>query len=342
MSNAGSARIDRLNLAGLNYAENHGRRIDETSQARRVRKDESIAWSPGGGDPLALSDRLADHIEGAMVPKNAPKALHMLVKLPDCVPVATPAQAAAALGLMVDFANDTFGGNAVFAARIDRDERTLNNVDLFLAPRYEKRTARASKPAIAMTKHLKELRVKHGRDPKRPGPKADMAAQGQALQDELAAWLVGRGFEAVRGETKTTIGNDQRTPEEIGAQHDREAAEKALQEAQEARTAAETLARSTDARERAVSARETAVAAIAARQKVVAAELAAKSTKLERIARELAKVVQPIRDMAKRWTGARAVVRQAIGQEGEIAAEIDGSGEMDVLDSIVRQMGISR
>ena len=266
MSNAVSARIDQLNVPLLRSSEKHGRRLDESSQARKVRDEPSIAWSPHPGDAFALVDRLADHVAGAHVPASATKALHLVVKLPDSVPVASMTDAARAMALAVEFAQETFGGAAVFAARIDRDERSLNVVDLFLAPRYLKVTKRASKPAVAMTRHLKMLAEKHGREADGGGARGTMIAQGRALQDELAAWLTARGFEAVRGQPKDTPGRDWESPEVIGAKHDREAAEAALRAAEDLRTANEARSRQMDDRERDLRAREATLKRETARQ----------------------------------------------------------------------------
>jgi hypothetical protein len=91
MSHFAMARIKRLNLPLLWKVETHGRREDRSAKSRKVRDEPSLTWTPSGveGDPLALSDRLADHVRGALVPKARAKALHMLAKLPKSVPVET-------------------------------------------------------------------------------------------------------------------------------------------------------------------------------------------------------------------------------------------------------------
>jgi hypothetical protein len=212
------AHINALNMPLLKAAEIHGKRLDDTSAMRKYRDGEPLTWVPDDidGDPLALPDRLADHLAGAFVPQAKAKALHMLIKLPDSVPVETVEEAEAALKLAVQFAQDTFGGRAVFSARMDRDERSLNNVDVFMAPRYQKVTKRASKPAMSLTKFTKALAVKHGIEDRADSARGSMQAQGEALQDELADWLMARGFEAYRGVEKLTSGKDQVTPEIAG------------------------------------------------------------------------------------------------------------------------------
>lgn len=227
MSNLVMARIRPLNGPLLAAAEQHGRRLDEAAIRRKVRDDPSLTWVPDGieEDPLALSDRLADHVAGAMVPKAKAKALHMLVKLPASVPVETEADARKALDLVVQFAQDTYGGNAVFSARMDRDERSLNSVDLFLAPRYVKVTKRKSQEAMSLTRFGKLLAAKRGIEDRSDSAKGSMQAQGSALQDELADWLTARGFEAQRGVAKDRDGDDWKTPEVMGARKDRAAVE---------------------------------------------------------------------------------------------------------------------
>ena len=227
MSNLVMARIRPLNGPLLAAAEQHGRRLDKAAIRRKVRDDPSLTWVPEGieEDPLALSDRLAEHVAGALVPKAKAKALHMLVKLPASVPVETVNDARAALALVVQFAQDTYGGNAVFSARMDRDERSLNSVDLFLAPRYVKVTKRKSQEAISLTRFGKLLAEKRGIEDRSDSAKGSMQAQGSALQDELADWLTAHGFEAQRGVAKDRDGDDWKTPEVMGARKDRAAVE---------------------------------------------------------------------------------------------------------------------
>lgn len=226
------ARVRRLTALELRHSETHGRREDDRARARKVRDEPSITWVPEGvdGDPLALSERLADHTAGAFVPKGTGKALHMLVKLPESVPVETREDAERALDLVVGFAQAEFGGRAVFAARMDRDERALNNCDVFLAPIYDKVTKRASKPAVSLSRHLKLIAS-------RRGYKVDGAdtlrMQGRALQDAFHEWLTAAGYEATRGKPKESKGDDWVQSEVAGARLDREAAERAKAETAE-------------------------------------------------------------------------------------------------------------
>ena len=154
MSHFVSARLVPLNALLLRQAELHGRRLDDVAKSRKVRDADSLTWVPNGvtGDPLALADRLEEHVAGAFRPKGGTTiAQHMIVKMPDSIPTETAGEAYFAMMVAVHFAQETFGGQAVFAARIDRDERSTNNVDLFLAPIYDKSDKKApggSKKAV--------------------------------------------------------------------------------------------------------------------------------------------------------------------------------------------------
>lgn len=144
--------------------------------------------------------------------------------------------------LAVDFAQEIFGGNAVFAARMDRDEKSLTNVDLFLAPRYIKETKHDSKDAISISKHLKILAEKYRLGPRktdcwdspqdRNKDQPTLRQQGSALQDALADFFLHRGYEARRGDPKETPTPDWMSPEMYGAKKDREVANALNQEAE--------------------------------------------------------------------------------------------------------------
>ncbi|MEZ0495133.1 hypothetical protein ACAX61_02390 [Sphingomonas sp. IW22] len=189
-----------------------------------VRDASPITWVPDGVevDPLALEELYKKHVEGAFVPKGKGKVLHLLVKFPESVPVTEEADARAALQLAVDFAQKLFGGAAVFAARMDRDEASLTNADLFLAPRYEKKTKHESKVAISLSRHLKNMTAKRGM---LKDNREILRCQGAALQDEFSEYLRSRGYQAMRGQAKKTRSTDWVTPELYGAKRDRQIAE---------------------------------------------------------------------------------------------------------------------
>ncbi|WP_143075050.1 hypothetical protein [Sphingobium sp. AP50] len=173
-------------------------------------------------DPLSYGTLYTHHVEGAFIPKGKGKALHLLVKFPESVPVETREDAEAALKLAVDFAQHIFGGDAVFAARMDRDEKSLTNADLFLAPRYVKKTKHTEKIAISLSRHLKLMAedqlgpIKEDKD--------ILRQQGRALQDAFAKFLRARGFQAIRGQAKQAPEPDWSSPEAYGSATDRKIA----------------------------------------------------------------------------------------------------------------------
>jgi len=266
MSDLISARLVPLNALLLRAAEKHGRRLDRAAEARKVRETDSLTWVPDGitGDPLALVDRLEEHVAGAFRPKGGTTiAQHMIVKMPDSIPTETDSEAYAAMLIAVHFAQETFGGQAVFAARIDRDEKSTNNVDLFLAPIYDKSDKKApggSKKAVSMTRHLKLLAEKHGFDVKRArSAKASKQSQGKALQSAFADYLMRHGFRALRGKPKTASGSDWDSPEIYGAKRDREATEKARQLLQDELQANIERSKELDTRERGLDERAASI-----------------------------------------------------------------------------------
>lgn len=202
---AGSARISRLSGPALAATEKHGKRTDLKGPARAV-----IAVPPVTSTGLNLADLHEAHIEGAAVHKSKTKALHMLVQFPtELVDGENPDLM---LKLARKFATSVFGDAAIFGDRIDRDEKSRHVVDLFLAPKYEKKTKHTSKLAISTTKHLKDLAAKYERAP-------TLRGQGQALQDAFADFLRIEGYTAVkRGQPKKLPGNDRLEPEELEAE----------------------------------------------------------------------------------------------------------------------------
>lgn len=218
------ARIWRLDLSQLQLAEVHARRLSPEAQKRQIRTEAPVTWLPDGidADPLALEDRYRHHVDGAFIPKGDGRALHMLVKFPSDVPVATREDADAALALAVDFARSIFGDEAVFAARMDRDETSFTNADLFIAPRYVKKTKHTEKVAISLSRDLKRMAERRGG---LPNDHTVLAAQGSALQDEFASFLRVRGYQALRGQPKQAKGPDWFSPEAYGVATDREIVE---------------------------------------------------------------------------------------------------------------------
>lgn len=210
MSNMKAAvRCNALDMSALARQEEHGKRQDSLSQKRRVRDVGPLMMSKGGLDLRRLYDA---HVDGAKVNAALKKpVLHFIVRFP---PELLGGQEvgrfrgdkAARHQEMArqarDFINATHGGNAVFALRLDRDEEGETIVDVFAAPKYEKRTKRtqADKPGsiwISPTKFGKELAEKHSEEIHRRHPKAQGSLTkprhvGIALQSEFATFFRAR------------------------------------------------------------------------------------------------------------------------------------------------------
>lgn len=203
---AGAARIKNVDRAGLARAEKHGKRLDETGKSRAVNDEPPVTTT--GLDLRTLFDR---HIEGAFVPKAKSSAMHLLIQFP--VDLVDGADAEYMLHHARAFAERVFGGEAIFADRVDRDETSQRVVDLFLAPRYMKTTKRESKPAVSTTHHLKLLAAKHGEKPLPFG-------YGRALQTALFEYMRDEmkldGVE--RGKAKVVAGQDWKSAEQQRAE----------------------------------------------------------------------------------------------------------------------------
>lgn len=145
-----AVRCESLDLAGLIRAEKHGKREDWIGKQRKIRDAKPLV---AGG--LDLVNLYHQHIEGARQNKGAKKPiLHFIVRFPPEVLMDEGPSSFAKLDregrerLMVKqavkFIQESHGGEAVFAARLDRDEAGETVVDLFACPKYlkESRSAR--------------------------------------------------------------------------------------------------------------------------------------------------------------------------------------------------------
>ena len=163
------ARVNSLTLGGsgektLSAMEDHGKRLDKSSRARRTSRRRPIVY--GTLNLRAAYDR---HVDGARMNAGLGRpVLHMLMKFPDACLTNGPDTPAPyrelterqRKQLMMDqavaFAKRCYGGNAVFAGRVDRDEAGELNVDIFMSPRYVKRTKTGKESEwISTTKHGK-------------------------------------------------------------------------------------------------------------------------------------------------------------------------------------------
>ena len=225
-------RIASLSLGGsgpktLAAMEAHGKRQDRTSQSRRVRDRDPLIFNS-----LDLRDAFDAHVEGARSNKSLKRpVLHAVIQFPK-VRISDKSERAM-LAAAIKFINETHGGDAVFAARLDRDERGRHAVDVFYSPKYEKHTkSRGVETWISTSKHGKQLCQLHRAEIERrhggrflTGPRQ----VGIAMQSELRAFLVRHGFDLSPKQEKNHSRCDRLEPEELKAQNDIKQAKKALE-----------------------------------------------------------------------------------------------------------------
>ena len=170
---SGSVRVGTLDATDLAAMERHGYREDASGKARSISDDKPLVH---GG--LDICERQKLHTAGRKQ-QGRSKALHALVQFPsDIIPNTERAQKVM-LKTAVDFINSTYGGDAVFAARLDRDEKGTHKVDVFFMPRWDftykdgRTQGRCGIGPYTKT----EAKRRYGRQ--------DRRAQGSALQDAL-------------------------------------------------------------------------------------------------------------------------------------------------------------
>lgn len=200
-----AVRCSAIDMAGLAAMEAHGKRLDKSSQARVIRDDSPLVY--GSLDLRPAYDR---HMKGIKQNAGAKKpVLHFVVRFPPELLAGDKighfdgdkeARQAMMLKQAIKFVNDTHGGRAVFAARLDRDEAGETIADVFASPVYEKRTKRtpADKPGVwwaSATRFGKELAEHHAEEMQRRHPEAKPGKLtgprmiGIALQSEFADWF---------------------------------------------------------------------------------------------------------------------------------------------------------
>jgi len=200
---AGSARIFQLTMPELRKAERHGKREDVTSKARVVYDAPPVTTT--GLDLVALYHA---HVDGVFVPKSRNIVHHVSIQFPaDLVDGEDPDYM---LKHARAFVESVFGPDSIVADRIDRDEKGRRNADIFVAPKYIKKTKHSAKVAISMSRHLKQLADKYDR-------KQNKWDTGRALQDALYDYLKNEmGLEGVqRGSPKAFAGPDWKSAEEL-------------------------------------------------------------------------------------------------------------------------------
>ncbi|WP_134724838.1 hypothetical protein [Paracoccus luteus] len=222
-----SVRCVSLALGGAGQAtlhaqEKHGKREDGTSRLRRIRDTPPLVYKT-----LDLRAAYNAHMEGVQQNKGCKRpVLHFIIKMPAEVLTDRAPGVFAELAskdekqrLMAEqairFIEETHGGKAVFAARVDRDEAGELVVDVFAAPRYEKRTKKGVNLWASPTKFGKELAEKHQdeilrRHPQARGRLTNPRAVGIALQAEFALF-----FERENGAQLTRTPKDDPRPDRL-------------------------------------------------------------------------------------------------------------------------------
>lgn len=207
----GAIRQKALTRADLNAMERHGKRLDVMGPSRRVRDVPPLVF--GSLDIAEARDKWMEGVQQ----QGATQAIHMLVQFPTTLPNAeTEAGQKAMLRHAMAFANEYHGGDAVFAARLDRDEEGRHTVDVFLMPRYDfqYKDGRVQKRASVSKFSKEQARARSGKD--------DPRAQGSALQDAWCEYLQRAGLRWVEPpQRKASRTADRLEPEAHGLAQDR-------------------------------------------------------------------------------------------------------------------------
>ena len=172
---AGAARVYQLTNADLRKAERHGKREDAVSKARAIYETPCLTTTG-----LDLRKLHREHIGDAFVPTAKAKAMHVIIQFPKDLVDGEDGEYM--LKHARSFVEKVFGKDAIFADRVDRDERGRHNVDIFIVPKYQKKTKHTSRLAVTMSLHQKALAKQYGRH---TGPRGT----GQAMQDAIYAYF---------------------------------------------------------------------------------------------------------------------------------------------------------
>lgn len=221
-----SIRVNSLTLGGsgpktLSAMEAHGKRLDRSGQSRKVRDIDPLVYGS-----LDLRDAYDAHVSGAKTNAGLKRPiLHALIQYPVQMAL-SPKTERAMLDHAVRFIEQTHGGQAVFSARLDRDERGQHTVDVFYAPKFLKITkSKDPETWISTSKHGKELAEKHqdlilARHPEAKGKLTGPRHVGIALQEELYLYLAGAGLKLEPRKLKENSTPDRVDPETFQARKD--------------------------------------------------------------------------------------------------------------------------
>nr|WP_298797875.1 hypothetical protein [uncultured Acetobacter sp.] len=249
---AGSVRNAVLNRNGLACQLKHELRQDFKGRLRTINNAPPLIYKPAGSSAPDMVSAYDEWSAGCRRNKAAADklALHAMVHFPSqLIPLnGTPEQIAKTEQLMlthaVRFINERNGGDAVFWARLDRDEEGRHNVDVFYAPRYVKHTkSKGAERWISLTKFDKEKALERyaqvpkldvrkdakGRKTVTPAqdkdgkqimiPATSLFWRGKALQTDFYEYLrdVAKIRGVQRGEEKHTHGKDWKSVEDYKA-----------------------------------------------------------------------------------------------------------------------------
>lgn len=199
-----SIRVNSLTLGGTGHKslggmEKHGKRQDRPSQMRCVRDADPLVYGT-----LNLRKAYAQHMAKVRTNTGLKRpVLHALVKFPGDLPINSKTERAM-VKIAIAFINSTHGGNAVFAARLDRDEEGRHNVDVFYSPKYVKVTKTRKGEEVrtwwmSTSKHGKILCHKHRAEIESRNEWGKFSTSprqvGIALQAELYEYFGSIGFD---------------------------------------------------------------------------------------------------------------------------------------------------
>lgn len=328
-------RCTALTLSSLSKQERHGKRLDKTSKKRVIRDEKAHVYRG-----LDLLDLYENHVKGVRQNARATKpVLHFIMRFPPEVLTGEAGKHFVGnkskrqkimLAQAIKFVDKTHGGNAVFAARIDRDEAGETIVDVFACPKYEKRTKRTKLDEVGVmwssaTKYGKELALKHQDEIRRRHPKAKAAALtgprmvGIALNSEYRDF-----FEKMNGiKLEPKVEKHTSVPDRLETE--------AFKELQDEKDRLEALASSLAERQKKIDADKIA---IAESQKQIAdlnADLKERESRLkkslanvERMKSAAIRVLNDLSGVVKEWTSILGLtVPKQIKQLSELEEAVD-------------------